>query len=108
MIKFFPHSKSQRDKGCPRGAFLGLCEAGLVSGIKPGNYTGSLKNKLYAVEAVSILQIQPELADDPSGLWAEVLSGRWIKPNGQMDVVLGLWTADLIVGRDRIAASPVH
>lgn len=42
-------------KGCPKNAFLGLCEAGLISGIPHGSYSGrsnSQKNKGYAVKAV--------------------------------------------------------
>src|SRR4051812_43952756 len=48
---------SIRAKRCPRGAYLGLCEAGLVAGIKAGEYeapTGN-KNGRYAVDAVNIL-----------------------------------------------------
>ena len=28
----FPTQKSAREKGCPRAAYLGLCEAGIVRG----------------------------------------------------------------------------
>jgi hypothetical protein len=33
MEKLYPTSAAARKKGCPRGAFLGLCEEGLVKGI---------------------------------------------------------------------------
>ena len=48
-------------KSCPRGAFLGLCEEGLVRGVVPGEYTGSDKNKSYALEAVRHLLHDPGL-----------------------------------------------
>ena len=50
------------DKGCPKDAFLGLCEAGLVKGVPKGNYTRSRKNKEYAIKAVRILEGYPALA----------------------------------------------
>src|ERR1035437_4789293 len=34
MMTLYPTSSSARKKGCPRGAFLGLCEEGLVRGIR--------------------------------------------------------------------------
>ena len=34
-----------------RGAFLGLCEEGLVKGIPAGKYSASKDNKQYAVRA---------------------------------------------------------
>jgi hypothetical protein len=51
-------------KGCPKNAFLGLCEVGLVQGIPSGSYTeksGSTKNKGYAVQAIEVLKVRPEL-----------------------------------------------
>ena len=65
-----PHSMCQ----C-QGAFLGLCAEGLVKGVNPGNYTKSIDNKRYAVEAVQILMNHPELADDPKTLWSHVIKG---------------------------------
>ncbi|ANY68766.1 hypothetical protein BBD42_21570 [Paenibacillus sp. BIHB 4019] len=88
-------------KGCPKNAFLGLCEEGLVQGIKPGSYaerSTSQKNKNYAVKAVQILRDKPELVDDKLGLWREVMNGVEKSHNYQMDVVLSLWNNNLIVG----------
>lgn len=90
---------SQR-KGCPKNAFLGLCEAGVVRGIVKGRYvekSGSQKNKNYAIQAVQILRDKPKLADDKLGLWREVLNGAEMSHNSQMDVVLSLWNNNLIV-----------
>ena len=49
MLQVYPTSIAARKKGSPRGAFLGLCEEGLVKGIPPGRYTASKKDKEYAV-----------------------------------------------------------
>jgi hypothetical protein len=83
-------------KGCPRDAFLGLCEEGLVKEIEPGNYTQSEKNKRYAVDAVAILRQRPLLGASPGLLWSEVLQGESKKHNSQMDVVIALWRNGLI------------
>jgi len=49
----FSHSASLQAKGCPKGAFLGLCSAGFVRGIAPGEYTNSELNRSYAVISVA-------------------------------------------------------
>jgi hypothetical protein len=92
----FPQSLSLQAKGCPKGAFLGLCEDGLVKGIRSGDYTRSKKNKGYAIEACRLLRKDPGLAASPERLWALVLQGSWKVHNQQMDVVLALWNADLV------------
>jgi hypothetical protein len=86
-------------KGCPKNAFLGLCEEGLIRGVPKGNYTyrSDSLNKAYAVEAVELLRVNPELANDRNGLWEEVMKGVKKSQNSQMDVVLALWNNDLIV-----------
>ncbi|MCR8659324.1 DUF6979 family protein [Paenibacillus endoradicis] len=87
-------------KGCPKNAFLGLCEEGLVQGVHKGSYAekrGSQKNKNYAIQAVQILKEKPDLADDKLKLWREVINGVEISHNSQMDVVLALWNNTLIV-----------
>jgi hypothetical protein len=55
MEKLYPTSAAARKKGCPRGAFLGLCEEGLVKGIPAGHYKASRDDKAYAVRAVALL-----------------------------------------------------
>lgn len=93
--KLYPTSPSAQRKGAPRGAFLGLCEAGLVKGIPPGQYTTSNKDKAYAVRAVGLLNAGTHKT--VTTLWAEVTDGDDILHNSQMDVVLALWKNDLIV-----------
>jgi hypothetical protein len=94
----FPNSVASQVKSCPKGAFLGLCEEGLVRGIPRGDYTRSQMNKQYAVNAVRALRRTPSLANDRSALWLASLGSEGVKQhNGQMDVVAALWTSGLIL-----------
>ncbi|MFF0913304.1 DUF6979 family protein [Brevibacillus sp. NPDC003359] len=43
----------------PRWLTLELCEEGFVRGIEPGNYTKSLDNKTYALQAAELLVTDP-------------------------------------------------
>lgn len=99
VSKYFS-SESSRQKACPRNAFLGLCEAGLVKGIKAGVYLkikNKNLNKEYAIAAVEKLKENPNVSKNE--LWDEVREklalGEKIH-NSQMDVVLALWENDLI------------
>jgi hypothetical protein len=94
----FPSSKSMREKSCPRSSFLGLCDEGLVKGISAGEYTASLKNKAYALAAVSKLRVNPDLTERPQVLWEAVMNGKTKAHNEQMVVVVALWNAGLIRG----------
>jgi Family of unknown function (DUF6979) len=96
VAREFPTSESSQKKSCPRDAFLGLCEEGLVKGVVSGDYTRSEKNKKYAVEAVRLLSCEPELAVDIPGLWHRVLNGEPKAYNQQMHVVIGLWNEGFI------------
>jgi len=92
----FPDSPSSQAKGCPRGAYLGLCEEGLVEGIPRGQYTRSKDNKAYALRAHGILQTEPALSSSPDRLWDRVLAPISKKHNSQMDVVASLWNQGLL------------
>jgi hypothetical protein len=93
----FTESPSARVKGCPKSAFLGLCEEGLVVGVIPGKYTRSVENKSYALKAVALLRQNGELADDPARLWQEVIGNSHKVENSQMEVVIALWRSMQIV-----------
>ncbi len=98
--KTFPDQEASQDKGCPKNAFLGLCEEGFVKGVPPGNYSAGLDNKSYAVKAAQLLGTNPRLAaSGASELWRLVMDGRVKKPNSQMDVVLSLWSEGFISNR---------
>ena len=87
-------------KGCPSGAYLGLCEEGEINGVPAGNYTSSRLNKRYALEAVKLLRSSPSLASDKAELWRKVQKKteieKTISHNYQLDVVLALWFEGLI------------
>ena len=92
-------TKSSQEKSCPKGAFLGLCEQGLVKGIPRGNYTKSVKNKEYALKAIEILKQNTQTTFSPKDLWMK-LEFTDKRHNSQMDVVLALWENDLIVKKE--------
>lgn len=92
----FPESPSARNKGCPKGAFLGLCSDGFIRGIQPGNYTRSSENRRYAVQAARKLKLDSSLAERPQDLWAEIMQGEEKTENCQMDVVISLWKSGVI------------
>jgi hypothetical protein len=90
-------TKTMREKSCPKSAFLGLCDAGLVKGISKGTSTTSKDNKRYAIEAIALLKNKPGLAhrtNAASRLWKMLAHGK--TPNSQMDVVISLWNERLI------------
>jgi len=100
MMEVFPTQESSRKKGCPKTAFLGLCEAGYVKGVPEGKYLlkSSSKNKDYAIHAIKLLKDTPQLAKYSSKqLWELVMNGASKTLNSQMDVVLGLWKNRLVV-----------
>lgn len=96
VAQIFPDSESCRKKSCPRGAFLGLCEAGFVVGVPPGDYIGPNLNADYAIVALKLLRRDPSLATTASSLWRRVASSSLMKHNQQMDVVLSLWHENLL------------
>lgn len=86
----FPGRVHRQKKGCPRGAFLGLCDEGRVLGVPAGTYTRSIDNKAYALRAARLLHSDPELANQGRrALWNRV-EAKAGSHNSQMDVVLGL------------------
>ena len=88
-------SQSSAKKGCPKSAFLALCQEGFVSGIPAGYYTSSKKNGKYTVKAVRILQNNPDLRNNPGELW-NAIPDHPRTYNQQMDVVCALWNEGLI------------
>lgn len=88
--EIFPGRVFRQKKGCPRGAFLGLCDEGVVLGVPAGTYTRSIDNKAYALRAVELLRLVPELAvQGRRALWNRV-EAKAMSHNSQMDVVLAL------------------
>ena len=103
VAEVFPDSEDSRTKSCPRGAFLGLCRAGLIEGVPhdPTDPTDDGLNATYARFAVNLLQTEPRWASEKaSKIWRHVMAGIGTdphkRPNAQMEVVLALWTAGVI------------
>lgn len=96
MKQLYPTSPAARRKSCPRGAFLGLCEEGLVKGIPAGHYTSSKENKAYAVRAAALLA-EGAQSWSRSALWQAAANDPEKTHNSQMDVVLALWKNGLVV-----------
>lgn len=97
--EIFPGRIFRQKKGCPRGAFLGLCDEGLVLGVPAGAYTRSIDNKAYALRAVELLRSVPELAaQGRRALWNRV-EAKARSHNSQMDVVLALHQNNLLKAR---------
>jgi hypothetical protein len=90
--EFFGEGSWGQKKGCPKNAFLGLCEEGLVENIPPGvyNFRKTSKNKDYAITAVNVVREQPELLDNIPELWKKVTNSSGISHNYQIDVVKAL------------------
>ena len=95
MDRLYPTSVTSRKKSRPRGAFLGLCEEGLVKNIPAGQYAASRENKSYAVQAAALLRQGME-RPSVTELWRAV-AGPDTKHDSQMDVVLALWKNGFIV-----------
>src|SRR5258708_37743072 len=91
-------SLSMQMKSCPRIAYLSLCEAGAVVGIKTGKYgtRSNNKNGRYALNAYRILRSNPNQPVDEAALWVQATAPDVIEPNHQMEVVLSLWKHALL------------
>jgi hypothetical protein len=101
--ELFADAPAARRKTCPREAFLGLCQAGLLAGVSASRcaISESGRNRLYATMAVRLLRADPSLARGSRvELWRRVVKEVGADPNkvpnSQMDVVLALWAARLI------------
>ncbi len=100
----FPQRHSQQKKSCPRLAFLGLCEGGWVDGVPSNPGTSSSANKRYAVRAAELLFSDPKLADrSPQSLWKLIMEDGAKVHNSQMDVVLALYRAGLLIPASAVA-----
>jgi len=90
------YSPSMMRKNCPRSAYLGLCEVGLVTSAPRGRWISSDDNKLYALRAVRALRCDATWLERPMLLWRKVSQSPSKTPNNQIDVVFELWKERLI------------
>ena len=99
-ICIFTKSKSSRDKSCPRNAFLGLCEEGMIKGVDPSEYGAGKKCKKFAIKAVEILREEPTLSLNMTKLWKKVMENLGEDTSksqaSRMGVVTALWNNKLI------------
>lgn len=84
-------------KGCPKSSFLGLAEEGIIQGIPSGNYTRSENNKRYALEALRILEQNNSYVNNRNELWLKACKSEFKTHNGQIDVVISLWSNGLLI-----------
>jgi hypothetical protein len=99
QLKKFIKLKALKKKGCPKNTFLGLCEEGIVKGIKRGVYlknSESNLNKLYALTGVRLLSINPNLTRRELWIMVEEKLNINKNHNSQMDVVIALWEKKMI------------
>jgi hypothetical protein len=91
-------SKDSRDKPCPRGAFLGLCGGGHIPGCSKRSAFLRNTNGDYAVRMLRAIQKDESLLGDRERLWKAAIGRGRDSPSeqGQIDVVVSLWTAGLI------------
>src|SRR5687768_11867996 len=76
-IEIYGKGTSSQKKGCPRSAFIGLCEEGFVKGVNAGKYAQkSTKNKDYAIKAMNLIKKEPSLTNDINQLWNQVTAGE--------------------------------
>jgi hypothetical protein len=92
--QLYPEKPYLQRKTAPRGAFLGLCERGLVKGVTANPSPALDKHRQYAVRAVELLRAGTHR--NVPQLWAAVTEGDEIEHNAQMDVVLALWKNGLL------------
>jgi hypothetical protein len=84
----FPNSPSSRQKGCPKAAFLTLCELGAFAAPPGVRYTSSESNRTYVIRAAAVLRFRPELRNDLLTLWEIATEGSGIQHNSQLDVLM--------------------
>ncbi|MCS3408996.1 DUF6979 family protein [Serratia sp. AKBS12] len=89
-----------KEKSCPRGAFLGLCQDGWIKGVPSGNYLrqGNL-NQQYAIRAAQYLLAKPGINVGAKELWQEAIKTAQNRDkihNQQMNVVIALNDAGLL------------
>ncbi|UFH69707.1 DUF6979 family protein [Morganella morganii] len=97
QISSLTQSGSVINKGCPRAAFLGLCEEGVVKNIPENNYGAGEKNKHHALKILELAQANSGItAAECFRMYQESNPDLPKTHNGQADVVISLLEANLI------------
>ncbi len=93
-VYVFEGRSASQKKGCPRSAFLALCEAGFIKGINKGDYGApkESKNGCYAKAAAGALLVDSSLSKKE--LW-EIGRASVDNPatdeNSQIEIVIALY-----------------
>ena len=95
-VRLFSDKEFMVKKGCPKTAFLCLCDQGLVRGCPSNPPAISRDNGRYAMEAVQVLRQAPSANLKPIELWNRISVGATKKHNSQMNIVLALHSAGLL------------
>ena len=92
----FGEGKASAKKGCPKNAFLGLCEEGLIKGIPKGEYItrSDNLNKEYVLEAYKYLKNNNSNIT-PLELWRKIGMDKK-SHNSQMNILCELFKLGLI------------
>lgn len=98
-----PNSTDAADKFCPRTTFLTLCGEGYVKGVPRGNYANGRENAEHAVALARVLLDDPDLADASTARLWKLAGGARKDENDQVDVVVALCRAGLLVEPPRPA-----
>ncbi|MCD1125457.1 hypothetical protein LPW36_05415 [Jinshanibacter sp. LJY008] len=97
QIRKYTCSESSIKKPCPKHAFLGLCEAGLVIGIPKGTCPNSNnENKIYALSLYRLLKGNLTLSPKELHRLYEKERGKSLTYNSQADVVISLFREGLL------------
>ncbi len=88
---------SAQKKGCPKSAYLSLCEVGAIKGVPKGNYTKARENKKYTLNAYEYLKESKLSNYDIKELWKKATNNIEKKHNSQMNVVIELYKEDLLI-----------
>ncbi|WP_179038531.1 DUF6979 family protein [Limnobaculum xujianqingii] len=86
------------EKGCPKSAFLGLCNQGYILNVVNNKKEEITDNGRYAITAADIIFLYPNTTYTASKLWKAVgeKTARPETHNGQMHVVLALKERDYL------------
>ena len=94
--------RNQLQHTCPKWAFAGLCNHGVVRGVPAGSCPAAADRRSgrYAVDALNAVRREASLLRDKRTLKARVFgrpgTADYRKPNDEVEVLLGLWESGSI------------
>ena len=67
-----------------------------MKGIAPGQYSSSGRNTDHIIQALRFVREDPRMLENKTRLWALATEGTVKNLNGQIDVLEGLWEAEML------------